>query len=883
METNITRDAYANCRTSFGNRCFALLIALGLLAITLPSSEGQQLPPPFNSSRTVEGELLVKFKGGTRGLAAAKAQQAFKHQVKRHFDRIGWQHIRLPPGMTEAEALAKYGRHPDVLAVEPNYVFHSRLANTNSAVTSNDPRFTEQWALAKIGATNAWSLTTGRSNVVVAVLDSGVRYNHEDLAANMWRNLNEIPGNGIDDDANGYVDDVYGIDAVSNDSDPVDDRISFVYHGTACAGIIGAVGNNGVGIAGLNWSVQVMALRLAATSNFIASAWMVECFEYVLAMKARGVNIRVTSNSYGGDDAPSLAVRDAIDAAGNAGILNVFAAGNSTTNLDVRCDYPACFRLASMINVAASDLADNLAAFSNYGATNVDLAAPGVNIVTTDGITTNSYNPIFAGTSASAPFVAGAAALLASAYPSATMVEIKRALMESVDVLPAFTNKVQSGGRLNVGRAIQQAILSTSAPPFILTSPESQIVGLGYPATFRVIATGAAPIDYFWRFNGAQFAQTTEPMLTMPSVSLQNSGEYSVVLSNAFGMATSAVATLTVVTEPTILAQPQGMRVRDGTNISLVVVAAGGAPLIYQWQRNSQNIDGATSPCLALTNVDWTMSGDYQAILSNGYGTRTSAVARVTVLTRPHLAAQPQSQTVAVGANVSLSVTVTNTATLPLGGFWLRDGRPAGLMVFSNPFTAVTNFQNIQTNAAGRWSVAMSNEAPSGASTIFSSNAYLTVVLPPTNQSALLGSSVTLTALAVGPAPLRYQWQHAGTNLANATSPNLSLTNVQAAEGGSYSVVITNAIGQPAIFTANLQVLVVPRPLLTEPRKLGDGTFQMVLQGLSNQQPYAVEISSNLLNWTVLKTFTATNSSVPFADVIASEAGPRFYRARSDP
>jgi len=856
---------------------------MGLLAIMTSLLSAQPAPPVPGTPRVVDGELLVKFRGGARGLPAVKAQQTLQHQVKRHFDRVGWQHVQLPQGVTEAEALARYARHPDVLAVEPNYVFSLRVAETNAGVIPTDPRFNEQWALGRIGATNAWALSTGSSNVVVAVLDSGVRYNHEDLAANMWRNPGEIPGNGIDDDANGYVDDVYGIDAVSNDSDPIDDRISFIYHGTACAGIIGAVGNNGVGIAGLNWSVQVMALRLAATSNFIASAWMVECFEYVLAMKNRGVNIRVTSNSYGGDDAPSLAVRDAIEAAGNAGILNVFAAGNSTTNLDVHCDYPACFRLPSMVNVAASDTADNLATFSNYGATNVDLAAPGVNIATTDGITTNSYSPIFSGTSASAPFVAGAAALLAAAYPSATVAEIKQALIESVDVLPAFTNKVLSGGRLNVGRAIQHAILFTSAPPFVLTSPESQTVGLGYPAIFRVIATGAAPTDYFWQFNGAQFTHTTEPMLTLPSVSLQSGGQYSVVLSNAFGMATSAVATLTVVTEPTILAQPLGMRVRDGTNINLVVVAAGAAPLAYQWQRNFQNITGATNACLPLMNVDSTMSGDYQAVLSNGYGTRTSAVARITVLTRPHIVVQPQSQTVAIGANLSLSVSITNTATLPLGGFWLRDGRPAGVMVFNDPFTAVTNFQNIQTNAAGRWSVAVSNEAPTGASTIFSSNAYLTVVVPPTNQNVLPGSTVIFSALAVGSAPIRYQWRHAGTNLANATSPNLTLINVQAADAGLYSVVITNAIGQPATFTANLQVLFVPQPLFTEPRRLSDGTFQTVLQGLSNQQPYVVEISTNLVNWTVLTNFTATNQSVPFVDATAIEASKRFYRARSGP
>jgi subtilisin family serine protease len=860
--------------------CLWLLIVTVSWVVTWAASAQ---PGSQNSVGPVKGELLVKFRGGPRGAAATKAQQTFKHQVKRYFDHIGWQHIRLPRGITEAEALVRYRQNPDVLAVEPNYVFHLRLADTNTTLLPNDTRFHEQWALTRIGATNAWALSTGSSNVVVAVLDSGVRYNHEDLKANMWRNPNEIPGNGIDDDANGYVDDIYGIDAVSSDSDPIDDRISFIYHGTACSGIIGAVGNNGLGIAGLNWSVKVMALRLAATSNFIASAWMIECFEYVLTMKSRGVNIRVTNNSWGGDDSPSLAVRDAINAAGDAGILNVFAVGNSTTNLDVACDYPACFRLPSMINVAASDTADGLATFSNYGATNVDLAAPGVNIVVTDGITTNAYNPIFSGTSASAPFVAGAAALLASAYPSATMAEIKQALIESVDVLPAFVNKVQSGGRLNIDRAIQHPLLSSNAPPAVLSSPESQTVGLDYPATFRVIATGAAPMDYFWRFNGAPFAHTTEPVLTLPSVHVQNDGEYFVVLSNAFGMATSAVFTVSVVTEPTVLVQPEGLRVRDGTNITLVVVAAGAAPLAYQWQLNSQNIPGAIDACLVLTNVVSTMSGDYRVVLSNGYGTRTSAVARVTVLTRPHIVTQPQSQTVAVGANVSLSVTVTNTATLPLGGLWARDNRPAGALVFDEQFTAVTNFQNIQTNVAGRWSLIVSNEGPNGVSTVLSSNANLTVVAPPTNRSVLAGSDVTFATLAFGPPPIRYQWQHAGTNLPNAMTPILSLTNVQVPDAGSYAIVITNAIGQATAFTASLQVLSVPQPSLTEPNRLPDGTFEMTLRGLSNQQPYAVEISSNLIHWTTLTLFTATNSSMPLVDATASQAAQRFYRARSNP
>src|SRR5688572_13432086 len=281
---------------------------------------------PMAAQEAVEGELLVKFRGGSRGAAAMQAEQTLGHEVRRRFDRVGWQHIRLRPGQT----LAQYRQRPDVIAAEPNYVFQLRLPEQNAI--PNDPRFHEQWALAKIGATNAWALTAGNSNVVVAVLDSGIRYTHEDIAANMWRNPGEIPDNGIDDDGNGYTNDVFGIDVVNQDSDPVDQGLGVVYHGTACASIIGAVGNNGRGVAGINWGVSLMALRLAAPNNVISSAWAVECFEYVLMMKNRGVNIRVTSNSWGGDS-PSLAMRDAIEAVSNAGIVSVFRSEEHTSEL----------------------------------------------------------------------------------------------------------------------------------------------------------------------------------------------------------------------------------------------------------------------------------------------------------------------------------------------------------------------------------------------------------------------------------------------------------------------------------------------------------------------------------------------------------------------
>ena len=346
-------------------------------------------------------------------------------------------------------------------------------------------------------------------------------------------------------------------------------------------------------------------------------------------------------------------------------------------------------------------------------------------------------------------------------------------------------------------------------------------------------------------------------------------------------MAASGVGRLTVVTNPTILAEPQGMRVLDGTNLTLTVRAAGAFPLTYQWQRNGQDIAGATNSSLPFINTDWTMSGNYRVVLSNSYNVLPSDIATLAVLTRPYIVAQPQSQTVAVGANVALSISVTNTATVPIGIRWFRNGAPRGVTLLGNQFTGTTNFPNIQTNLAGTWSAFVTNEGISGITLIMSSNAYLTVVVPPTNQTVIAGSSATLSAVAVGTGPIRYQWQHAGTNLPNTTNPTLALNNVQPSDSGDYAVVVSNAIGQPATFSANLQVF-VPQPLLAQPRMRPDGTFEMLVQRLVNTR-YAVETSTNLHSWEVLTTFTASNPEMPFVDPRAAQGLQRFYQVRSAP
>lgn len=329
--------------------------------------------------------------------------------------------------------------------VEPDYVVFAQL-------TPNDPSFSSLWGLhntgqtrgtedADIDAPEAWEVSRGADSVVVGVIDTGIDYNHPDLAANMWVNAGEIPDNSLDDDGNGYVDDVRGWDFVSNDKDPADDH----YHGTHCAGTIGAVGDNGTGVAGVCHMVRLMALKFLSGSGGGTTADAVEAVRYATAS-----GVTLTSNSWGGGGY-SQTLKDAIDEAAAAGILFVAAAGNDSSNTDLSPSYPACYDSANIISVAASDHNDTLASFTNYGAMTVDLAAPGVGIYSTSpGSSYRSLN----GTSMACPHVAGSCALIKAARPAMNWQEIKSALLDNVDGVAGMNGKVLSQGRLNVARSL---------------------------------------------------------------------------------------------------------------------------------------------------------------------------------------------------------------------------------------------------------------------------------------------------------------------------------------------------------------------------------------------------------------------------------------------
>jgi len=364
------------------------------------------------------------------------------------------------PGASVVDVLGWATATTTVDYVEPDFAI-------TSSARPNDPMFSQLWGLANTGgsgglvgsdiaATAAWDVTTGSRSVVVAVIDTGVDYTHPDLAANMWRNPREIAGDGLDNDSNGFIDDIYGWNFAGRNGNPMDDQ----GHGTHVAGTIGAVGNNGTGVTGVNWNVSIMALKFLDADGSGSTSDAIAAINYATRMRRDfGINVVATNNSWGGGGA-SIALRDAIAAGGRAGTLFVAAAGNESANNDQVANYPSNYPDDSIIAVAATDRAERLASFSNYGATTVDVAAPGVSIVST---VPNARYASYSGTSMATPQVAGTIALMAAANPDATAAQLRSALLSTTRSVAGLAGRVVTGGVINAAAAVQA--IRVGGPP----------------------------------------------------------------------------------------------------------------------------------------------------------------------------------------------------------------------------------------------------------------------------------------------------------------------------------------------------------------------------------------------------------------------------------
>jgi subtilisin family serine protease/subtilisin-like proprotein convertase family protein len=363
--------------------------------------------------------------------------------------------IDIAEGQTVAQAVSYYESLTNVDYATPDY----RLTLQR---IPNDPRFSSLYGLnntgqnggtvdADIDAPEAWDRFTGSGNLIIAVIDTGVDYNHPDLRDNMWRNPGEIPGNGRDDDGNGFVDDIFGWDFANNDNDPMDDE----GHGTHCAGTIAAQGNNGIGVTGVIWDAQIMALKFLGADGSGSTSDAVRCLNYAVANGAR-----ISNNSYGGGGFLA-SFQTALQNARARGHLFIAAAGNETNNNDANASFPANYNVDNVVSVAATDNRDRIASFSNFGATTVDIAAPGVNILST--LPGGGYGNL-SGTSMAAPHVAGAAALVWDANPALTYTQVISRLYNNADRVASLTGLVATGARLNVNRALVLGSSDSTGP-----------------------------------------------------------------------------------------------------------------------------------------------------------------------------------------------------------------------------------------------------------------------------------------------------------------------------------------------------------------------------------------------------------------------------------
>jgi subtilisin family serine protease len=653
--------------------------SVALAALFLSAPAWAQSIEIVGGRKAVSNEVLVKFRPGVRADAGSYLIRMHDLRQPRDLNNTGLMHFRS--GSKPAAQLAReLSADPDVEYAEPNYIVETQSAPVTTI--PDDPMFSLLWGLkntgqngglpnADIEAVPAWSVTTGTRSVVVGVVDTGIDYNHPDLKVNVWSAPAAFTVQFGPNDRITCAAGTHGYDAITNTCNPMDQN----GHGTHVSGTIGAAGNNSAGVTGVNWAVSMMGLRFMDASGKGTVANAIRAIQFAIQAKAalpNSAGIRVLSNSWGGSG-NSQALLEAINQANNAGILFVAAAGNDGANMDTTPSYPGAYRAANVVSVAATDGADALASFSNYGSTTVDLGAPGVNIASTYP---NSGYASMSGTSMATPHVAGAAALVLAACASLDTPALRATLVNNVDAVGSLTARTVSGGRLNVYKAVTACATGSTTPPAKTPPP----VAPGF--------TLSAPPDFALTIGGASAAATITPSGIggfKSSIGLSITGLPGGLSASVTppSVTPGTTATLKVTALPSAVAGKYSftlMGVSGQLNYSLIVSVTVSAP---------PNFKLTATPAAASVQAGVAATFQITAFPTGNFsGTISLQISGLPPYSTTTFAQQPGTMTVAMTVRTttrtprtSYSVVIIGTAPSALGSGPLKQSVPVTLKV----------------------------------------------------------------------------------------------------------------------------------------------------------------------------------------------------------
>lgn len=763
-------------------------------------------------------------------------------EIRKHLRQEGLYLVEFPVDGVDSlmEVTKRLNEEEESVSfAEPDYVVTTLEA-------PNDPRFVDGslWGLknsgqrqgrrgADVGAAPAWSMRTDAEPIIVAVIDTGIRHTHRDLAANMWRNPRETL-NGRDDSGSGYIDDIHGVNTINGEGDSMDDH----GHGTHVAGTIGAVGDNGEGVVGVAWNVQLMAVKfLGATGGGFTS-------DAVLSVDyARENGADVMNNSWGGG-AFSQALADAIGRSRDAGIIFVAGAGNDGLNNDVVRSYPSGYDFDNIVTVASMNRHGELSNFSNYGLDRVDLMAPGGTtlfgdppgdgILSTWNTSDTAYNSI-SGTSMAAPHVAGMFALLKAEFPAEEHQRLISRVLAGATEVPSTADRLPLGRQANLYRPYGRGGL-----PVVLGSLEDEEFLSGETESLTVEATGEEPLSYTWFKDGAEVPEVSGASLTLNDLSPLDSGVYRVEVANAHGEVSSE-ATLTHLHDSPEIAETFGTEglvwittpeapwkasevkdgreavrtgeIADGEGTKLQTTVEGPGELTFWWRTSSEesydwmrfsvadevraNLSGETGwlkRTVAIPHGTHTLSWSYEKDTSVSKGDDAGWVADVVYNQySPGITSSPESVELLVGDSHTLEAQADGAS--PLQWHWTRDG---------DTIPGETSSQLVIEEAtledAGTYRAIVNNSYGSMASQPAVISVVEEVRAPamteqPSSTVSLAGDSVAFSVEFEGTAPFELQWYKDGSALEGRGEATLSFGQVDEDDAGVYTVEVTNRAG----------------------------------------------------------------------------------------